>query len=86
MDLKTCSFADVKGVPPTPFTFHLLDSQRISAFAGWFTTDFLGCDEHPVPNPTTLSTGPEAGYTHWGQQVRRKRESGDDEAGSWTEA
>lgn len=48
----------------------------ISGFAGWFTVDFKsrtdddGKDVAPiVPNPTTLSTGPEMGYTHWGQQV-----------------
>eukprot|EP00986_Skeletonema_menzelii_P010537 scaffold5150_cov133-Skeletonema_menzelii.AAC.11 len=48
----------------------------ISGFAGWFTVDFksrtddAGKDVAPqVPNPAYLSTGPEMGYTHWGQQV-----------------
>lgn len=51
-------------------------STFVSGFAGWFTVDFksrtddIGKDSAPlVPNPTTLSTGPEMGYTHWGQQV-----------------
>jgi len=48
----------------------------ISGFAGWFTVDFksrtddAGKDVAPqIPNPAYLSTGPEMGYTHWGQQV-----------------
>jgi len=48
----------------------------ISGFAGWFTVDFksrtdeVGRGVAPeVPNPAYLSTGPEMGYTHWGQQV-----------------
>jgi len=48
----------------------------ISGFAGWFTVDFksrtdeVGRGVAPeVSNPAYLSTGPEMGYTHWGQQV-----------------
>ena len=48
----------------------------VSGFAGWFTVDFKSRTDEagkdvapPVPNPTSLSTGPEMGYTHWGQQV-----------------
>jgi len=48
----------------------------ISGLAGWFTADFksrtdeVGCDTAPkLTTPTILSTGPEMGYTHWGQQV-----------------
>lgn len=41
----------------------------MSGFAGWFTADFHGTKANPCPNPVTLSTGPENGYTHWGQQV-----------------
>ena len=48
----------------------------LSGLAGWFTVDFKsrtddrGRDKAPeVPNPAYLSTGPEMGYTHWGQQV-----------------
>ncbi|KAL7541904.1 hypothetical protein ACHAWF_007052 [Thalassiosira exigua] len=48
----------------------------VSGFAGWFSVDFKsrtddkGRGRAPdVPNPAYLSTGPEMGYTHWGQQV-----------------
>lgn len=41
----------------------------MSGFAGWFTADFHGTEANPCPCPVTLSTGPENGYTHWGQQV-----------------
>jgi len=47
----------------------------ISGIAGWFTADFKSrtdefCQNAPkVTNPATLSTGPENGYTHWGQQT-----------------
>lgn len=51
-------------------------STSISGFAGWFTADFksrtddVGKDTAPkLQHPAFLSTGPEAGYTHWGQQV-----------------
>jgi len=51
-------------------------STSISGFAGWFTADFksrtdaAGKDTAPkLQHPAFLSTGPEAGYTHWGQQV-----------------
>jgi protein arginine N-methyltransferase 1 len=43
---------------------------EISGFAGWFTVDFNGSVQTPATRRVTLSTGPEAGYTHWGQQVR----------------
>ena len=48
----------------------------VSGFAGWFTVDFksrtddVGVRHAPrVPNPAHLSTAPEEGYTHWGQQA-----------------
>ena len=41
----------------------------MTGFAGWFTVDFNGSVETPATRRVTLSTGPEAGYTHWGQQV-----------------
>lgn len=46
----------------------------VSGFAGWFTADFksrtdeAGAAAPQLTNPVTLSTGPENGYTHWGQQ------------------
>jgi len=52
------------------------EANVISGFAGWFTADFksrtddLGATKAPkIMNPAFLSTGPEAGYTHWGQQI-----------------
>eukprot|EP00804_Cyclotella_cryptica_P026079 CCRYP_013940-RA/>CCRYP_013940-RA protein AED:0.07 eAED:0.07 QI:171/1/1/1/1/1/3/396/500 len=55
---------------------HGMAGSSVSGFAGWFTVDFksrsddAGRDAAPqVPNPAYLSTGPEMGYTHWGQQV-----------------
>ncbi len=48
----------------------------ISGFASWFTTDFksrtdsFASDGAPkLIESVTLNTGPEQGYTHWGQQV-----------------
>ena len=48
----------------------------VSGFAGWFTADFksrtddIGKDLAPkLRNPILLTTGPEGGYTHWGQQA-----------------
>lgn len=47
----------------------------ISGFAMWFTADFKsrtdegGAMAPEIGNPSYLSTGPENGYTHWGQQV-----------------
>ena len=48
----------------------------ISGFASWFTTDFksrtdsMASEDAPkLVETITLNTGPEQGYTHWGQQV-----------------
>uniref|UniRef100_A0A6U5M0R9 type I protein arginine methyltransferase n=1 Tax=Corethron hystrix TaxID=216773 RepID=A0A6U5M0R9_9STRA len=47
----------------------------VSGFSGWFTADFKsrtdadGSMAPKISHPTLLSTGPENGYTHWGQQV-----------------
>ena len=48
---------------------HCFFFDDILGFAGWFTVDFNGSVQTPAPRRVTLSTGPEAGYTHWGQQV-----------------
>jgi len=52
-------------------------SSSVSGFAGWFTTDFKSRTDAvgieggapTLEKPAFLSTGPEAGYTHWGQQI-----------------
>lgn len=58
-----------KGVEETDVSITIEEDARVSGFAGWFTADFHGTEANPCPCPVTLSTGPENGYTHWGQQV-----------------
>jgi protein arginine N-methyltransferase 1 len=41
---------------------------KLTGFAGWFEVDFLGSKENAAPAKVTLSTAPNVGYTHWGQQ------------------
>ena len=60
---------DVQGVDATPYSIDVNEDVRISGFAGWFTADFQGTEENPLQSSVVLSTGPENGYTHWGQQV-----------------
>lgn len=82
LDMMTCTIEDSKGIaagdPLAQFDFSIDGSRNygpVSGFAGWFTADFksrtdVGGDSAPkLPNPAFLSTGPENGYTHWGQQV-----------------
>lgn len=83
LDMCTCTLADSKGIfsgdPNTEFDFDVVSDENvgatISGFAGWFTADFKsrtdedGKNAPALPNPAFLSTGPENGYTHWGQQV-----------------
>mmetsp|Transcript_16207 Transcript_16207/g.18466 ORF Transcript_16207/g.18466 Transcript_16207/m.18466 type:complete len:473 (+) Transcript_16207:172-1590(+) len=83
LDMSTCTLADSKGIfsgdANSTFTFDVTSSDTgpgtISGFAGWFTADFKsrtdegGKSAPLLANPTILSTGPENGYTHWGQQV-----------------
>ena len=82
-DMMTCTIEDSKGIAAGEelgsFEFNI-DGDReagpISGIAGWFTSDFKsrtdegGRDTAPkLSAPAFLSTGPENGYTHWGQQV-----------------
>jgi len=82
LDMMTCVLNDSKGLfkadANSSFDFDVVSgngSGPISGFAGWFTADFKsrtdsGSELSPqVSNPALLSTGPENGYTHWGQQV-----------------
>ena len=80
-DMMTCTLEDSKGIlfreKDAKFDF-FVDGDAvqgpISALAGWFTADFKsrtdegGKDAPKINNPSFLSTGPENGYTHWGQQ------------------
>lgn len=69
MDLNTCTLKDAECVNQVPFEIQIPFPVRVSGFAGWFTVNFNGSTATPATKRVTLSTGPEAGYTHWGQQV-----------------
>lgn len=82
LDMMTCTLEDSKGIfasdPMSTFDFSI-DGKRqqgpLSGIAGWFTSDFKsrtdegGASAPKIKHPSFLSTGPENGYTHWGQQV-----------------
>lgn len=82
LDMMTCTIEDSKGITAgdemAQFDFNVDGAKcqgPVSGFAGWFTADFksrtddAGVNAPKLPNPSFLSTGPENGYTHWGQQV-----------------
>lgn len=82
LDMITCTIADsrgiLKGAPDAEFEFDVDGTTvagPISGFAGWFTADFKsrtdesGGEAPKLQHPAFLSTGPENGYTHWGQQT-----------------
>mmetsp|Transcript_14045 Transcript_14045/g.28327 ORF Transcript_14045/g.28327 Transcript_14045/m.28327 type:complete len:431 (+) Transcript_14045:108-1400(+) len=82
-DMSTCTLEDARGISMgeamASFDFDINADQAeggcVSGLAGWFTSDFksrtddIGGANAPKINPAFLSTAPEAGYTHWGQQV-----------------
>lgn len=68
-DLNTCTLEDANGVTPTDIEVTINDSCVVSGLAGWFTVTFEGSPTVPATHPVLLTTGPEGGYTHWGQQV-----------------
>lgn len=74
LDINTCTLFDSEDVKRTPFEILIPFPVTISGFAGWFTVDFNGSEGSPVSRAIQLSTGPEVGYTHWGQQVFYLRE------------
>lgn len=69
LDLNTCTLADSEVLKKIPFEITVPFPIRVSGFAGWFTVDFNGSAGSPVTKRVQLSTAPDAGYTHWGQQV-----------------
>jgi protein arginine N-methyltransferase 1 len=69
LDLNTCSWEDAKHVLETTFSITVSSPAYMSGFAGWFTCDFKGNPSVELEHPVMLSTGPEVGYTHWGQQA-----------------
>lgn len=72
LDLNTCTLKDAEGVSTVPFKIDVPVPITVSGYASWFTVDFNGSKENPVQKRVVLSTGPEVGYTHWGQQVKRQ--------------
>lgn len=82
LDMTTCTLEESKGIfagdPYSTFDFDVKGDEvvgPISGFAGWFTADFksrtdeAGIGAPKLPSPAFLSTGPNDGYTHWGQQT-----------------
>jgi len=82
LDMMTCTLEESKGIMAgdamSTYDFSIDGTNTrgpISGIAGWFTSDFKsrtddeGMGAPKIPNPAFLSTGPENGYTHWGQQV-----------------
>ena len=83
-DMMTCTIEQSRGIEANDsmatFDFDMNGTNLagpISGIAGWFTADFKSrTDSLVVPgvtptlsHPAFLSTGPENGYTHWGQQT-----------------
>jgi protein arginine N-methyltransferase 1 len=80
-DMATCSLEDSRGIPvdypDARFDFDVNGNEYsgpVSGFAGWFTADFksrtdsAGSMTAPkIHHPAFLSTGPDNGFTHWGQ-------------------
>jgi type I protein arginine methyltransferase len=69
LDLNTCTIAQASCISQVPYAIPIPYGCTISGFAGWFTVDFAGSAGSPIKQRVVLSTGPEGGYTHWGQQV-----------------
>lgn len=69
LDLNTCTIHDAECVRTVEFDITIPYPITVSGYAGWFVADFCGSVENPCTNKVRLSTGPEVGYTHWGQQV-----------------
>lgn len=82
LDISTCTLEDSRGIPAdskdAEFDFEVNGTEvagPISGFSCWFTSDFRsrtdagGADAPKLLHPSFLSTGPDNGYTHWGQQT-----------------
>lgn len=68
-DVGTVTVDELKRAARGPFTCTVLATGPVQALAGWFDVRFEGSTESPAVAPVVLSTAPECGYTHWGQQV-----------------
>ncbi len=69
LNINTCTLEEAQCVQRVHYDISIPFSVQISGYAGWFTVDFAGSDAMPVKRRIVLNTGPEAGYTHWAQQV-----------------
>merc|ERR1719162_1683306 len=83
LDMCTCTLEDSLGIfagdAMSEYEFDISSDDvphgPVSGFAGWFTacfksrTDEDGVHAPELLKPAFLSTGPENGHTHWGQQV-----------------
>jgi len=83
LDMCTCTLEDSLGIfagdAMSEYEFDISSDDvphgPVSGFAGWFTacfksrTDENGEAAPKLSKPAFLSTGPENGHTHWGQQV-----------------
>lgn len=67
MDLNTISLEESKRVN-VEFELKTVQPTAGAGILGWFDVEFRGSAENPTKNLVTLSTGPEVGETHWGQQ------------------
>lgn len=68
LDLNTITVPELRVIREN-FTMAVEYKGELSALACWFTTDFRGGQDCPAKHLVTLSTAPDVGYTHWGQQV-----------------
>ena len=68
-DLSTCTIEEMTALHEMKFEFPISQPKTLCGFAGWFDTHFRGGETCPAVKEVTLSTAPERGYTHWGQQV-----------------
>ncbi|KAL7560240.1 hypothetical protein ACA910_022548 [Epithemia clementina (nom. ined.)] len=83
-NVMTCTLEDARGItaqdPRATFCFDLNGTRLagpISGLAGWFVADFQSRTDDVdktvqsprLPHAAQLSTAPDQGYTHWGQQT-----------------
>lgn len=68
-DVATVTIDELKTKARGPFACTVRKPGPVHALAGWFDVTFDGSAAQPAPHPIVLSTAPEVGYTHWGQQV-----------------
>lgn len=68
-DVATVTIEELKTRARGPFACAVSTAGPVHALAGWFDVVFGGSAQQPAQHPVVLSTAPDVGYTHWGQQV-----------------